>query len=84
MFWSSRKPYRVKIGGLMSRITYEEGGRRMHIDGEKIGGEVGMIVYTSTMVWRPPHESELVTDEARERIKRNITEARPNFRFEWV
>jgi len=83
MFWKSRKPYKVRMADLMSTIIYEEEGRRMQVAGEKIGGEVGMTVYTRTMRWQPPHESTIVTDAEKERIKMNISEALSDVRFVW-
>jgi len=83
--WFSRRPYRAKVKNLLSTILYEEGDRRMEIDGEPLGTEEGhMLVYMSTMKWKSPHDGERLSSQEKDRIRRNVEEVLGVLRIKWV
>lgn len=83
MGWFSRKSYKVALTGVGSGIVYEEGGRRMQIDCEIMTKPSGLLIYTITMKWRPPHHAEPIGAEELERIKANITSSLSAFALKW-
>lgn len=84
MGWFSRKSFKVTLTGVGSGIDYQEGGRRMQINCEMMAKPPGLLIYTSTMKWRPPHHAESIGAEDLERIKANISESLPGFSLKWV
>lgn len=83
MAWFSRKSFKVALTGISSGIVYEEGGRCMQIDCELMGKPSSLIVYTNTMKWRPPHDTEPIGAEEIERIKANVTQHLSGLTLKW-
>jgi hypothetical protein len=83
MGWFSRKAYRARFTGVASGILYEENGKRMLIDCERLSEPLGVLVYTATMKWQEPHSNEPVESEDIERIKTNIVASLGSFNIRW-
>ncbi|PTN12730.1 Imm74 family immunity protein [Nitrosomonas aestuarii] len=72
MFFDSRD-YNVSLKG-RSRIIYSEGKRKAHIESEMLTGSTDLVIYFDRFrAWQSPFEKINVTDEDKQRIKRNIS-----------
>ena len=78
------EPFKVRMTG-RAGIVYEEGPRSMEIDSEMLAGpDFDIVIYTESIKrWRPPHESEAITDDVKSRIKANLAESLPRLRIDW-
>lgn len=78
-FYESSNGYSVEVLG-RAGLTYREAGREMFVDSEVLAGPAGLVVYRDTISqWKPPHTSERISEEDRDKILRNIREV---FRFQ--
>lgn len=68
-----KKSYSVELKG-GTHILYSEGGRQARIGSEIMNDSTRVIYFRLFKSWLPPHESEVVTDEIKERVKQNIDE----------
>lgn len=84
MSWFSRKQYRAAFTGVTSGLLYEEYGKRMIIDCERLAEPLGVLVYTQTMKWQSPHDAEILEKADIERIQKNITDSLGSFNLKWV
>lgn len=83
MGWFSRNTYSARFTGVASGILYEEDGKRMVIDCERVSEPLGVLAYTATMKWQEPHHNEPIGSDDIERIKRNIAESLGSFNIRW-
>ena len=83
MGWFSRKQYHASFTGVASGLLYEEGGKRMLIDCERLAEPLGVLVYTQTMKWQSPHDGEILGKADIERIQKNITDSLGSFNIQW-
>ena len=74
-FYVSSKGFSVEILG-WTGLMYCEADREMFINSERqVGGRIFTEIYAGYMSqWKPPHDSEPVTNEDRTRIIENIRE----------
>jgi Immunity protein 74 len=80
----NRKKYRVKLQG-RAGLIYEENSRSMLIDSEMLAGtDFDIVIYlTSIKAWDIPHQSELVNEEDKVRIRDNITCKLSKYKIDW-
>jgi len=71
MFFRKNK-YKVKLKG-RSRVLYTEGKYKAHIDTEMMNGNTDLLIYFDLFcAWDAPFEDEIISDEDKKRIKKNI------------
>jgi hypothetical protein len=80
---ASDEGYSVEVLG-RTGIEYREGERVMFVDSEVLATGHGIAVFKRSLKgWRPPHDSEPLSDEKKQEILNNISRA-INFRKESV
>jgi hypothetical protein len=68
--------FRVKVRTFKSYVEYREEKRVAKIPVDRVLGEVTVNVYSNTIVvWKPPHSSEVVSEEKRMEILKNVVDA---------
>ena len=75
--------YRVSHQG-RAGILYREGKKEMSIDSEMLFGDFDIVVYLDSISrWLPPHDDLSVTQEDKERIRRNLAESMKSLKVDW-
>ena len=86
MFWK-KDSFKLKIKG-RAGLIYSESGKVLKIDSEMLTGpEYDMVVYASSIShWEHPHDSELLSDPEKQRVKINILSklAESKIKVDWV
>lgn len=73
-FYLSSEGFSVEVLG-RTGLHYCDRGRRMFIDSEILMPPAGIVIYKESILgWQPPHSEEVIDDEERERIVRNIVD----------
>ncbi len=68
--------FRVKIRSFQGFVEYREGEKVALVAVEPVIGKPLVHVYKNTEVkWKPPYSGELITEEKRMEILRNVVEA---------
>lgn len=77
--YESSEGFSVEVLG-RTGLCYRERGRQMFVDSEVLTGPEGMGIYSSSVKqWKPPHDTEMISDSERDRILQNIREV---FRYQ--
>lgn len=67
--------FKVKLHG-RSGVIYEEGGKIVLIEAEMLAEEIDLVIYADSIKhWLPPHENELISQDEKKTIKKNVTTA---------
>ncbi len=72
----SDQGFRVKIRTYQGFVEYREGARIAVVPVEPVVGKPLVHVYRNTEIrWNPPHSAELIPEEKRTEMLKNIVEA---------
>ena len=72
----SDEGFRVKIRAFQGFIEYREGAKIASVPVEPVIGKPLVHVYKNTEIkWNPPHSAELIPEDKRTEMLKNIVEA---------
>jgi Immunity protein 74 len=72
---ASDEGFSVEVLG-RTGIEYREGDRAMFVDSEVLAAGHGIAIFKASLkCWKPPHDTEPLSDEKKREILRNISSA---------